>query len=197
MTSYRTSSGGTRPGEGAWSQMPEDVPAEQRVPPPSGPWQPASAPGTAGPQPGTAGQPEPPNTAGQAPAEPVTPPGGQAPPRHHVIKRTRIGGAWVAAALFALVLLFLLIFILENGNKVEISYLGLHGHLPLGVALLLAAVLGVVLVVIPGTGRILQLRATARRHRLMDARAQDAAAGQTGNGQTVGTPSVEAPPRSS
>jgi uncharacterized integral membrane protein len=100
-----------------------------------------------------------------------------------VIKRTRIGGAWLASALFALVLLFLLIFILQNGNKVEISYLGLHGHLPLGVALLLAAVLGVVLVVIPGTGRILQLRATARRHRLMDARAQDAASGQAGTGQ--------------
>lgn len=125
--------------------------------------------------------------------------------RHHVIKRTRIGGAWLASALFALVLLFLLIFILQNGNKVEISYLGLHGHLPLGVALLLAAVLGVVLVVIPGTGRILQLRATARRHRLMDARAQGGAAeqapagaaGAAGAGYPGGTPSAEAPPRSS
>jgi lipopolysaccharide assembly protein A len=130
--------------------------------------------------------------------------------RHHVIKRTRIGGVWLASALFALVLLFLLIFILQNGNKVEISYLGMHGHLPLGVALLLAAVLGVVLVVIPGTGRILQLRATARRHRLMDARAQDATAGQAtagtagqatagtaGAAQPAGTPGAAAPPRSS
>jgi uncharacterized integral membrane protein len=77
---------------------------------------------------------------------------------------------WVASALFALVLLLLLIFILENGQRVNIGYFGAHGHLPLGVALLLAAVLGVLLVVIPGTGRIVQLRIVARRHRGLDAR---------------------------
>jgi uncharacterized integral membrane protein len=77
---------------------------------------------------------------------------------------------WVASALFALVLLLLLIFILENGQRVNIGYFGAHGHLPLGVALLLAAVLGVLLVVIPGTGRIVQLRIVARRHRGIDAK---------------------------
>jgi uncharacterized integral membrane protein len=85
-----------------------------------------------------------------------------------VVKRTRIGGIWIASALFALLLLLLLIFILENGQKVDIGYFGAHGHLPLGVALLLAAVLGVLLVVIPGTGRIIQLRIVARRHRRAD-----------------------------
>ena len=89
----------------------------------------------------------------------------------HQVKRTRIGGVWIGAALFALILLLLLIFILENGQRVSISYFGAHGHLPLGVALLLAAVLGVLLVVIPGTGRIIQLRITARRHRHLDASA--------------------------
>lgn len=89
----------------------------------------------------------------------------------HRIKRTRTGGIWVAAALFALILLLLLIFILENGHQVSISYFGAHGHLPLGVALLLAAVIGVLLVVLPGTGRIIQLRVAARRHRRLDARA--------------------------
>jgi len=87
------------------------------------------------------------------------------------------------------VLLLLLIFILENGQRVNIGYFGAHGHLPLGVALLLAAVLGVLLVVIPGTGRIVQLRIVARRHRRLDARrapssppaaAQQAAAGEPG-----------------
>lgn len=87
----------------------------------------------------------------------------------HQVKRTRTGGVWVAAALFALLLLLLLIFILENGHRVSISYFGAHGHLPLGVALLLAAVIGVLLVVIPGTGRIIQLRVVARRHRRLDA----------------------------
>jgi uncharacterized integral membrane protein len=91
-------------------------------------------------------------------------------PPQHVVRRTRIGGMWLASALFALMLLLLLIFILENGQRVNIGYFGAHGHLPLGVALLLAAVLGVLLVVIPGTGRIVQLRMVARRHRRIDAR---------------------------
>src|SRR5215471_16073642 len=89
--------------------------------------------------------------------------GGEADGRR-VAGRTRMGGAWVAAALFAVVLLLLLIFILENGQQVDIAYFGVHGHLPLGVALLLAAVAGALLVLIPGTVRILQLRKTARRH---------------------------------
>ena len=89
----------------------------------------------------------------------------------HRVRRTRMGGLWVAVALSAVVALLLLIFILENGQRVSISYFGAHGHLPLGVALLLAAVLGVLLVAIPGTGRIVQLRITAHRHRRVDAKA--------------------------
>ena len=101
------------------------------------------------------------NPAG-TPQEPSPRP--TAPPARRV-KRTRVGGVWVAAAFFALVLLLLLIFILENSQSVEISYFGTHGHLPLGVALLFAAVLGILLVVIPGTWRIIQLRRAARQQR--------------------------------
>ena len=81
-----------------------------------------------------------------------------------------MGAVWFAAASFAVILVLLLIFILQNSRKVQISYLGAHGHLPLGVALLFAAVLGILLVVIPGTARIIQLRILARRHRAIDAR---------------------------
>lgn len=81
------------------------------------------------------------------------------------VKRTRAGGVWVAVAFFALILILLLIFILENTRQVEISYFGVHGHSPLGVALLLAAVLGALLVAIPATWRIIQLRTAARRQR--------------------------------
>jgi len=87
----------------------------------------------------------------------------------HVIKRTRMGGLWFASGSFAVVLLLLLIFILENSRSVDVAYFGAHGHVPLGVALLLAAVLGILMVVIPGTARIVQLRLTARRHRRADA----------------------------
>jgi lipopolysaccharide assembly protein A len=88
----------------------------------------------------------------------------------HKIKRTRISGLWVSVGFFAVVLLLLLIFILQNGTKVDISYMGAHGHLPLGVALLLSAVCGVLLIVLAGAARISQLRAVARRHRRADAK---------------------------
>jgi uncharacterized integral membrane protein len=83
----------------------------------------------------------------------------------------------VAVAFFAVVLLLLLIFILQNPAEVSVSYLGAHGHLPLGVALLLAAVCGVLLVVLAGAARISQLRAVARRHRRADARRAKTASG--------------------
>jgi uncharacterized integral membrane protein len=106
------------------------------------------------------------------PAAPATPPAAAAPPpRQHVVRRSRLGGAWVGLALGAVILILLLVFILENGHKVDISFLGAHGHMPLGVALLMAAALGILLVIIPGTGRIIQLRRTARRHRKSDGKA--------------------------
>jgi len=113
----------------------------------------------------------PPQAAPEQPAPGQPAPGQPAPAAlpHHQIKRTRTSGLWVAVGFFAIVLLLLLIFILQNGEKVDISYMGAHGHLPLGVALLLAAVCGVLLVVLAGTARISQLRATARKHRRADA----------------------------
>jgi uncharacterized integral membrane protein len=136
---------------------------------------------------GTAAPPDqaPPQPA--APPEPVPPqqaaPPAAAPPPlpQHRIKRTRTSGIWVAVGFFAVVLLLLLIFILQNGANVNVSYLGMHGRLPLGVALLLAAVCGVLLVVLAGAARISQLRATARRHRRIDAKRAAAAAKEPAN----------------
>lgn len=79
-------------------------------------------------------------------------------PGRPAIPRSRVGGLWVASVLFAFVLLLLLIFVLENGQRAEVSFFGAHGHLPMGVALLLAAVFGILLVALPGTARIAQLR---------------------------------------
>ena len=118
----------------------------------------------------------PPETVPDSPAAPAqaappqTPP--QPPPQTPPlkIKRTRISGLWVAVGFFAVVLLLLLIFILQNGTTVQVSYMGAHGHLPLGVALLLSAVCGVLLVVLAGAARISQLRTVARRHRRADSR---------------------------
>ena len=77
--------------------------------------------------------------------------------------RSRMGELWVTLVAAAFVLLLLLIFILQNGQQAQVSFLGAHGSLPMGVALLLAAVFGVLLVALPGTVRILQLRAAGRR----------------------------------
>jgi uncharacterized integral membrane protein len=113
------------------------------------------------------------------PQRDTPPPGPDAPPPlpRHKIRPTRIGGLWLAIAFFAVVLLFLLIFILQNSREVSISYLGMHGRLPLGVALLLAAVSGALLTILAGAARISQLHAVARRHRRTAARRAAAPSG--------------------
>lgn len=78
-------------------------------------------------------------------------------------RRTRIGEIWVGIIVFALVLVFLLIFILQNTRPVEISYFAARGQLPLAVAMLLSAVGGVLLAAIAGSLRMWQLRRNARQ----------------------------------
>lgn len=88
---------------------------------------------------------------------------------HHVTRRTRTSAVWVALVASLVVLVLLLVFILENGQRVHVSFLGAHGALPLGVALLLAAVIGGLVVALSGAARILQIRARARRARALPA----------------------------
>lgn len=78
------------------------------------------------------------------------------------IQHSRTGGLWAGLILSALVLLHLLVFILQCGNPVQISFFALEGVLPVG-WLLLAAIAGVLLVAVPGSLRIIQLRRAARR----------------------------------
>jgi len=106
---------------------------------------------------------------GTEPVTDIPPTTAPAPLPQHRIQRTRTGGLWVAVAAAALVLLFLLIFILQNSQQVRVSFLGADGQLALGVAMLLSAVAGALLVVLIGTARIVQLRLVARRHRGRDA----------------------------
>ena len=130
----------------------------ESVPPGARPPQTAAAPGGPG-SPVRAGPGEP-----AAAAERPQPELAQ-----HKIRRTRTGGLWVAVTGAAVVLLLLLIFILQNGQQVEVSFFGADGHLPLGVAMLLSAVAGALLVALLGAARIVQLRMVARRHRSVDA----------------------------
>ena len=79
------------------------------------------------------------------------------------LRRSRTGGLWTGLILSAVVLLFLLVFILQNSAPVQITFLGATGTLPTGVALLFAAIAGLLLVAIPGGLRIMQLRRAAGR----------------------------------
>ena len=136
--------------------QPEPAPAVRTPEPDPAPVDPATDPAPVGG----------PAAADPAPAGPTPAPGTAATaPALEPVRRTRVGALWMSVILAAVVLVLLLVFIIENSARVDISFLGVHGHLPLGVALLLAAVSGILLVAIPGTGRIIQLRRQVRRGR--------------------------------
>ena len=97
--------------------------------------------------------------ASEPSAAPLAPRAETAPPA------TRTGIAFGALIAGAIVLILLLVFVLENTESVNISFFGASGHLPLGVALLLPAIGGALLMGIVGTARIVQLRRHVRRER--------------------------------
>ena len=78
-------------------------------------------------------------------------------------RRTRLSGAWTALVTGTLALVVILVFILQNLQRVDLSFLVFRGHLPLAVALLFAVILGAVIVPAFGGARIRQLRMLARR----------------------------------
>jgi uncharacterized integral membrane protein len=79
------------------------------------------------------------------------------------VRRSRSGGIWVGLIVAALILVLLLVFILQNSQSVQIDFLWMSGHAPLAVAILLGGAAGALLVAVPGTVRILQLRKNVRR----------------------------------
>jgi uncharacterized integral membrane protein len=80
-------------------------------------------------------------------------------------RRTRLSGAWTAIVVGLVALVVILVFILQNQQSAEVTFLMFHGHLPLAVALLFALILGAIIVVAFGAARILQLRMVAGRAR--------------------------------
>jgi uncharacterized integral membrane protein len=81
------------------------------------------------------------------------------------VPRTRTSAAWTWAAAGAVILLLMLVFILQNSQRARLNFLWFHGTPPVGAALLLSAVIGALIVICLGAGRLLQLRLMARRHR--------------------------------
>ena len=80
-------------------------------------------------------------------------------------RRTRLSGAWTAVIIGLIALVVILVFVLQNQQSVQVSFLFLSGHMPLAVALLFAMILGALIVAAFGAARILQLRMVASRAR--------------------------------
>jgi uncharacterized integral membrane protein len=142
MTEHQT----TATSSDSWSRDPTARPIETA---PSGPVRVAAAPAR-GDQP-----------SGAEALSPEPPPGMT---RRGKVRRTRMSAWWVGLIITAVLLVALLIFIAENSRTVNVQYLGTNGHVSLAVALLLAAVAGVLLVAIPGAARIIQLRRALKRN---------------------------------
>lgn len=71
---------------------------------------------------------------------------------------------WASLATGFLILIVLLIFIAQNTESAEFAFLGWQWSLPLGVAILFAAVAGGLLTVAVGAVRIFQLRRAAKKN---------------------------------
>src|SRR6478609_5908625 len=78
---------------------------------------------------------------------------------------TRTGRTWVAVCAGALITVALIIFMLQNTHTVQVNFFGLTGSTSLALMLLIAAVGGILLTLIIGSARILQLRHAVRTPR--------------------------------
>lgn len=100
-------------------------------------------------------------TAGP-PQSPARPP---APAASSRVPLTRTGVTWLGLCVAALLFVVLIVFMLQNTRSVEVTFLGMHGNLPLAMALLIAAVGAAILTMVIAAARITQLRLLSRRQR--------------------------------
>jgi uncharacterized integral membrane protein len=105
-----------------------------------------------------------PASPSQPPPKPAQPPKGAGKSAEPAIGLTRAGALWTSLIAGFLILILLLIFIAQNTASTPFQFFGWHWSLPLGVAILLAAVGGGLLTVAVGTARIVQLRRAAKKH---------------------------------
>lgn len=95
-------------------------------------------------------------------AEPVT----SNLPEHHAeeVKFTRAAALWTSLIFGFLILIVLLIFITQNTASTSFTFLTWHWDLPLGVAILLAAVCGGLITALVSAARMFQLRRAAKKN---------------------------------
>jgi uncharacterized integral membrane protein len=117
-----------------------------------------------------AGGPAQPPTDASIPPEPevVASSSGEPTLPQHTVEPTRTSMVWTMIGIGVILAFAILVFILQNGQRVQLRFLMANGTLPLGAALLFAALLGALLVLVAGAARVLQLRVVSRRHRRAD-----------------------------
>jgi uncharacterized integral membrane protein len=117
-----------------------------------------------------AGVPEQPPPDSPVPPEPevVAPSSAEQSLPQHTVEPTRTSMVWTMVGIGVVLAFAILVFILQNGARVRVRFLVVNGTLPLGAALLFAALLGALLVLVAGAARVLQLRVVSRRHRRAD-----------------------------
>jgi lipopolysaccharide assembly protein A len=79
------------------------------------------------------------------------------------IPSTRVGAMWVALCATAVVFVALIVFLLQNTRRTQVSFLWMEGSAPLAITLLIAAVGAALITALLGTVRIAQLRRVARQ----------------------------------
>jgi uncharacterized integral membrane protein len=99
-----------------------------------------------------------------APPDPTATPGEYLVSPQSAVKFTRAAALWSALIVGFLILILLLVFIMQNTDSTTIHFFGWEWNLPVGVAILLAAVCGGLLTVAAGTARIIQLRRAAKKN---------------------------------
>jgi putative membrane protein len=84
-------------------------------------------------------------------------------PSGAVVPWTRTSAAWLGIWAGVVVLVLLIIFMAQNTGRVEITFLWLHGTIPLALALLIAGVGVAIIAMAIATARITQLRRLLQR----------------------------------
>jgi len=114
-----------------------------------------TTPATATPDP-TSGDASPATASSPSMETPPSVAGGRVP-------STRVGTMWVALCTTAVVFVALIVFLLQNTGRTQVSFLWMEGSAPLAVMLLIAAVGAALITALLGTVRITQLRRLSRR----------------------------------
>ncbi len=102
--------------------------------------------------------------AGEPPVAAEPPSGSPSAGQASDVTFTRAGALWVSLILGFLILTVLLIFITQNTESTAFTFLTWHWNLPLGVAILLSAVLGGLITALVSAARMFQLRRTAKKN---------------------------------